>query len=65
MCVFVCVCVRLTGWSGAGGLVDVCQGSVGCLLGLVPMLSQKHKADLVPQIWNNQAILDLTLHNLI
>lgn len=51
--------------SSIGGLSQICQGAVDGLLGLVPVLPQQHKADLLFQLRGNEAIGDLPIHNIV
>lgn len=54
---------QLTG--GGVALADVSQRAVDGFLGLVSMLSQQHKADLVPQLGTDHALLDVPLDDVV
>lgn len=55
---------RLTG-GGGDGLSDVHQGAVDGLLGLVPVFPQEDVAHPLPELWPQEAILDLLLNDVI
>ncbi|KAF3848550.1 hypothetical protein F7725_015047 [Dissostichus mawsoni] len=39
--------------------------SMDGFLGLMTVFPQQHEADLLPQIWRDEAVRDLPLHDLI
>lgn len=54
---------RLTG--GGAAFANVGQRAVDGFLGLVSVFPQQHKADLVPQLWTDHALLDVVLDDVI